>query len=609
MDEFWRLARGMLRYRVTLFVALVMAFLAGISLGTGIVAAEPVVQAFTNPDDLDLQRMAMEANESGPAAGRVPQGLIDQLPSRPFPSLRWILIGLGIVAIFGGTCNFLHRYLALDVVNRSVADLRRRTFAHAVRLPLGAVVAGGASGPLHRVIVDVDGMLTGFGALVSRGVAQITRGAAGLIAAFIADWLLTLIALGVAPVLFWIIKVLGSRIRRASKKALQHREAMYLNTNETLSGLRVVKAYTAERHEISRFTRTNRLVLEELLRVRTARALSNPLTESVALIMMGVLAAVAAKAVMDEHLTGESFAPVIAGLAIAGASFKPLSTIIGDIQTSSAAAERLREHFDTPIERGHERGLPKMPRHAESVRFEDVVFTYPNAEEPAIRGITLEIPFGETVAFVGPNGSGKTTILSLVPRFFDADSGRVLIDGHDVTGVGLRSLRKQIGVVTQETVLFKGTIRDNIRYGTFSAGDAEIEAAAKTARAWSFIGRMPGGLDAVVGEQGLTLSGGQRQRISIARAILRDPSILILDEATSMVDAESESEIAGALGDFGDGRTCLIVAHRLATVLNADRIVVLDSGRVSDIGTHDELIGRSPVYRQIAQNQLTAASS
>jgi ABC-type multidrug transport system fused ATPase/permease subunit len=250
--------------------------------------------------------------------------------------------------------------------------------------------------------------------------------------------------------------------------------------------------------------------------------------------------------------------------------------------------------------------LPKLARHCESIRFDGVTFTYPRAERPALDQITLEIRHGQRVAIVGPNGSGKTTLLALVPRLFDPNpgSGAVLIDGRNIREVAVRSLRRQIGVVTQETVLFRGTIRGNVAYGADDASEERVVAAAKKARAHEFIAAMPKGYDTPVGEQGLTLSGGQRQRIAIARAILRDPSILILDEATSMIDADSEAKIAEALAEFASGRTCLIVAHRLSTVINADRIVVMDAGRIVDDGTHAELLKRCSVYRLIAENQL-----
>jgi ABC-type multidrug transport system fused ATPase/permease subunit len=238
------------------------------------------------------------------------------------------------------------------------------------------------------------------------------------------------------------------------------------------------------------------------------------------------------------------------------------------------------------------------------VEFREVGLTYVGAGKPALTGISLTIRHGETVAFVGPNGCGKTTLLSLLPRIFDPQGGAVLVDGVDVRGVSVESLRRQIGVVTQETVLFRGTIRDNIAYGMPQATMAEVESAAKRARAHDFIVGKPGGYDAQVAEQGLSMSGGQRQRIAIARAILRDPRILILDEATSMIDAESEARITEATREFSAGRTCLIVAHRLSTVLAADRIIVMDQGTIVGAGTHAELLERCDVYRSLAHHQM-----
>tara|TARA_R110002095_G_scaffold42444_1_gene38761 strand:- start:164 stop:934 length:771 start_codon:yes stop_codon:yes gene_type:complete len=248
--------------------------------------------------------------------------------------------------------------------------------------------------------------------------------------------------------------------------------------------------------------------------------------------------------------------------------------------------------------------MPKLPRHSESLVFNNVSFLYPGGSSRAVANVSLKINAGETVAFVGPNGCGKTTLLSLVPRLFDPNEGQVLVDGIDITRVRVRSLRRQIGVVTQEVVLFKGTIRDNIAYGNTSATDEQIRQAAERARATQFINQLDDGFDTHVGEQGLTLSGGQRQRIAIARAILRDPAILILDEATSMVDAASERLIGEVLATFCTNRTTLIVAHRLSTVLGADRIVVMDNGSIVATGTHDELLESCKLYQSLAQHQL-----
>jgi ABC-type multidrug transport system fused ATPase/permease subunit len=281
------------------------------------------------------------------------------------------------------------------------------------------------------------------------------------------------------------------------------------------------------------------------------------------------------------------------------------------MQSSAAAANQLREVLNTAQETAEDAGKPALPRHRVDVEFQAVSFTYPAAEVPAVRDVSLKIPHGSRIAFVGPNGCGKTTLLSLLPRLFEPDpargdspAGRILIDGTDIATVTRRSIREQIGVVTQDVVLFKGSITTNIRYAAPGASDVQVRDAARKARAEEFIAAKPGAYDAPIGEGGSGLSGGQKQRIAIARAILRDPAILILDEATSMIDADSEAKINDALDEFSKGRTCLVVAHRLSTVLRADLIVVMNAGRIEATGTHAQLLATSPTYQLIARTQL-----
>ncbi len=596
----------MLRYRLTLCGAFAAALLSAAGLGTGLLGVYPILESILG-QGRELPQLAADLNQHLPAWARLPAHWIAALPSGRFTAVAWVMGLLGVVTVLGGTANFLHQYLSLTVVQRTVANVRREAFHRVLRLPLRRVVAEGASDTVSRIVNDTTQLESGLTALLSRAVAQVTKGSAALLMAFIFHPVLAFVSCLVGPLLYVIIRKLGKRIRRASRSALASQAGLYGAATQALQGLRVVKVHTTERLEAGRFHRINKEVMRQMLRARTARALSSPLVEVVAIVILGVLTLVAARLILLGVLEKESFMMTLACLCVAGASLKPLSGIVNDIQASGAAAGRLKELMGFEPEPGHDRTLPALPPHKDSIEFRGVTLSYPRAERAALGGVDLVVRHGERVAVVGPNGSGKTTLLSLVPRLFDPDRGQVLIDGRDIRQFSVRSLRRQIGVVTQETVVFRGTIRENIAYGADDATAARVEAAARRARAHDFIAALPRGYDAVVGEQGLTLSGGQRQRLAIARAILREPSILILDEATSMIDADSEARIAEAIADFAVGRTCLIVAHRLSTVLGADRIVVMDQGRVTDEGAHAELLTRCPVYRLIAERQLVGA--
>ncbi len=605
MHDFWHFARRMLRYRAMVVLALGMAAISALSLGAGLVGVYPILKAMLG-EHQSLADIVTELNARPPLAGAIPQAWIDALPTGTFTAVVWIFAILGGLTVFGGVTNFLHAFLSLTVIQRTIANVRRDAFHRVIRLPLRDIVAGGTADKVSRIVHDAATLEAGLNALLSKGAAQVAKGIACFAAAIVVLWWLALSALIVGPPLYIIIRRLGKRIRRASRSALASQAGLYAEASQALQGLRVVKVHTTERYEAGRFHRTNKEVMRQMFRVRTARALSSPVVEVLSLFALGFLSILAVKAIMDGRLDSASFLLCIGALFAAGASVKPLSGLLNDIQASAGAAQRIRELLSLAPEPGHDPKLPRLARHARSIEFKGVTLTYPGAAQPALRDIDLTVRFGERLAIVGPNGSGKTTLLSLVPRLFDPDAGKgaVLIDGRDIRECSVRSLRDQIGVVTQETVLFRGTIRSNLAYGADNATDARVREAARRARAAEFIEAIPGGYDALVGEQGLTLSGGQRQRLAIARAILREPAILILDEATSMIDADSEAHIAEALAEFSSGRTCLIVAHRLSTVKNADRIVVMDGGRVVDQGTHADLLARCPTYRLIAQNQL-----
>ncbi len=603
MNDFWKLSGRMLRYRGLLAWALLMATLSAAGLGAGIVGVGPVLDTVMG-NETNLRQLATDLNASSWVSGRLSDSWIERLPQDPFVSVVWIMIGLGVLTVFGATANFLHAYFAMTIVQRTIAQLRRELFGRVIHLPMRQIMEGGSSDAISRIVNDPQSLALGMTALVSKSMAQLTKGLAALVAAFVVDWRLSGVALVVAPVLYTIIRKLGKRIRRASRAALQSQALLYGATAEVIQGLRVVKVHTNERHESGRFHKINKQVLRELLRVRFARALASPLVEVVSIMALGVLSLVAIKAIHDGQLDSAKFVLAIGALGVAGASLKPLTGLVTDIQQSSAAATRIAQLLHEAPEERDGAKRPRLPRHTREVAFEGVSLTYPGANRPAIDGVTLKIAHGRTVAFVGPNGCGKTTLLSLVPRLFDPDAGEVRIDGRDVREVGLRSLRSQIGVVTQETVLFRQSVRQNIAYGARGVDEAMIVRAAQQAHAHEFIEKLPQGYDTILGDQGMTLSGGQRQRLAIARAILRNPAILILDEATSMIDADSESHIAAAIAGFAVGRTCLIVAHRLSTVVSADEIVVMNHGTIVDRGTHSVLLERCELYRQLARHQL-----
>ena len=300
----------------------------------------------------------------------------------------------------------------------------------------------------------------------------------------------------------------------------------------------------------------------------------------------------------------DNFLMSLASLGVAGGSLKPRTGLRNDIPASAAPAERILEIMAIPAEGMRERDLPELPRHRSSIEFKGVRFRYEGADRDALRGVDLNIAHGEFIAIVGPNGCGKTTLASLLVRLFDPTEGSVRIDGFDLEGVSLRSLRSQIGVVPQEPLLIRGSIRDNVTLGIDRVDEGALARAMELAHADRFVAALPQGIDTMLGEGGTGLSGGQRQRLAIARALVRDPSVLILDEATSQIDAESEAQISAAIDGFREGRTVIAIAHRLTTVRSADRIVVMDDGAVVDAGPHAELFGRCDLYRRLVQTQL-----
>ncbi|MHC5028839.1 MAG: ABC transporter ATP-binding protein [Planctomycetota bacterium] len=604
MSDFWYFARKMLRYPTALITGGVFAILAAAGLGIGLASLLPIMQMMLGGEARrSLVDIANDYNAGAPII-EVPADFVAMLPTDPAHGIALIIGSLCVLAVFGAMATFGHAYLSLIVATRTVTRVRQQAFHHVISMPLGRIVERGPTEFIARVVRDAAELQQGFLALTSKSVVQGTRGISCLLVAIVVCWEITVIAPVVGFIFVQILHKFGKRVRQGTKGSLEAQERLLRIATESVQGLRAVKANTAERQATWRFHTENRQVLKQELRARIARAMSSPISELLATFLVSGLAIYFTQRIMSGTRSFEQFVTALAALAGAGASFKPLAGFYAEMQAASAPAGRLREIIKEPRENARGALRPALPLHRTSIECDSIRFTYAGGERPAIDDVSLRIEHGERVAIVGPNGCGKTTLVSMLPRLLRPSAGRILIDGVDIESVSLRSLRRQIGVVTQETVLFRSSIAENISLGAPGATPEQIERAARQAHAHEFIMELPGGYHADVAEQGASLSGGQRQRLAIARAIIRDPSILILDEATSQIDAESEKQIDSAIQSFCVGRTSLLIAHRFATVLNADRIVVMDEGRIIDIGRHEELLDRCDVYQRLTESQL-----
>jgi len=597
MHAFWHFAARLLKHKARLTAAMGLALISAGGLGAGLVALSPVLEFLLRKN----QSLGQWITQNAPW---IPPELTEHLPKDAFGGVVVVFVALMVMTAIGAAANFGHQYLALTLCVRMVTEIRHDIFKHAVNLPLATVLQRGASDLVSRTVRDSAELQRGLVALTGKTVAQITKGGAAFLAAIWFDWRITLVALVAVPVLAIPLRKFGKRIRKGVRGSLRAQADLLRVSNESMQGMRAVKSATAEAEAIRRFDAVNTVVLREEMRVRFAQSMSSPIVESIAIVAICALALIAARQIIDGKLPFDTFVLSLGALAAAGGSLKPIAGFVNDIQAASAPAERLQEVLDVAREDAGERKKVPLPPHAREIRFEDVSFRYADADVDALQNVSLVIQHGERVAFVGGNGCGKTTLLSMLSRLFVPTHGRVLIDGADIAKHGLKSVRAQVGVVTQDAFLIRGSIIENIRFGHDAPSDEAVRIAARRAYAESFIDRLPDGFGTMVAEGGTSLSGGQRQRIAIARAVLRDPRILILDEATSQVDAESEDLINTAIAEFGAGRTTLVIAHRLSTVLAADRIVVMDAGRIVATGRHEELLASCAAYQRIARTQL-----
>jgi ATP-binding cassette, subfamily B, bacterial MsbA len=520
--------------------------------------------------------------------------------------VREITAAIVIAYLIKGLGAYLSAYWMTDVGQLVVRDVRDRLFGHILGQS-AAFFARRTSGQLlSRVTSDVtqiqQAVSETVGDLLREGLALVGY----LILLFYYDPRLALLCLTSAPVIVYPLVRLGQKVRRSSKRSQEHLETLSHVATEAFSGHRIVKAFGMEAREASRFARASDALYRTNMKVTSALSSLPPVMEFLGGLAMAGALWYGSNEIADGRLTTGEFTSFIAALFLSYGPAKKLSRVNANLQQAIAAAGRIFEMLDTHSEVVERPGAVPMAPLSSGVVFRHVSFYYDDRDRRRIlRDVSFEVPVGRMVAIVGLSGAGKTTLVNLIPRFYDVTGGAILVDGVDIRDVTIASLRAQIGMVTQDTVLFDDTVAANIAYGSPGASKERIEAAARAAHAHEFVATLPDGYETRIGERGQRLSGGQRQRLAIARALLKDPPILVLDEATSSLDAESEHLVQDALLRLMENRTSFVIAHRLSTVRRADAIIVLERGVVREVGRHDELLARpNGIYARLYSLQM-----
>jgi len=614
---YMRLLRYAWNYKVRLVLSMVFAILVAGSFATIIVGTGTAVQLIMQTADPDpaIER-AEQVGEvigsfsritgySSEAAERDFLAMVEWMRAEQMTALVYICIVLILLALVGGIARYLQEFFAGAIGAHICVDVGEEMYANVLQMPIRFFEERSSGEILARFTNDIFMINRGLSSVLIKLLREPIKAIFFLAVALRVDPVLTLVGLCALPPVAYVIVRIGHKIKKSVRRSLEKIASMATVVNETIHGIAIVKGYSMEEYEARRLHGEVGKLRRFLMQMAHANAAVGPLSEFLLVIGIAAFVLVSGQRIVSGTLDAGQLVMLYFALAAMLDPVRKLSTVNNMIQTSIASAERVFELVDAESDILEADNPIDIPRLEEAIHFDRIHFSYDGKTE-VLKGVDFEVKRGEMVALVGFSGGGKSTLAKLLPRFYDVTEGAIRFDGADIRAASFKSLRGQISIVPQETILFNTTVRDNIRFGRADFTEEQVIAAAKAAHAHDFIQKLPRGYDTVLGESGASLSGGQRQRLAIARALIKDPAVLVLDEATSSLDSESERAIQAALDEFVEGRTTIVIAHRLSTVRRADRIVVIDDGTIAEQGTHDYLLANGGIYQRLYEVQFAS---